>query len=90
MSHLKELRIKAGYKTAKEITPLLGITPSAIYQIEGGRKQPSVKLAIKMANLYNCSLENIFRPIHTTNSGKDKMLNTDGDNRGCDKGGIII
>lgn len=68
MEHLKELRQKAGYKTAREVAPLLNVTSSMVYQMEEGYKKPSPKLGIKMANLYNCSLEDIFLPIITTNS----------------------
>lgn len=69
MGHLKRLRRKAGYKTAKEVAILLNITSSMVYQMEEGYKRPSLDLGVKMAKLYNCSLEDIFLPIITTNSG---------------------
>lgn len=68
MKHLKELRQRAGYATAKEVASLLNITRSMVYQMEEGYKRPSPELGFKMAKLYNCSLEDIFLPIITTNS----------------------
>ena len=68
MKHLKELRQKAGYKTVREVAPLLDVTDSMIYQIEEGYKKPSIELGIKISKLYNCSLDDIFLPTITTNS----------------------
>jgi len=68
MKHLKELRRKAGYETAKEVASLLHVTTSMVYQMEEGYKRPSPELGFKMSRLYNCSLEDIFLPIITTKS----------------------
>ncbi|UZQ51625.1 helix-turn-helix transcriptional regulator [Clostridium kluyveri] len=68
MKHLKKLRQKAGYKTVKEVVPFLQVTRSMVYQMEEGYKRPSPELGARMAKLYNCSLDDIFLPIITTNS----------------------
>lgn len=41
--------------TVKEAAKMLNIGESMMYQIEEGFKQPSPKLAIKMAELFNCN-----------------------------------
>jgi putative transcriptional regulator len=69
-NHLTDLRKKAGFKTAKQLADKLKISMGMVYQMEGGLKKPSVSLALKMAKLYNCSLEDIFLPRNTTDSDK--------------------
>lgn len=72
MKYLKGLRKDAGYKTAKEVATLLNISDGMMYQIEEGYKKPSVKLATKIAALYKCTLDEIFLPMITTNSDKNR------------------
>jgi putative transcriptional regulator len=67
-NHLTELRKKAGFKTVKETSKLLGVSNGMLYQIEEGIKSPGIKLAVKIARLYKCSLEDIFSQPITTNS----------------------
>lgn len=71
-NHITDLRKKAGIKTAKKAAKTLGISAGMMYQMEGGYKKPGPGLALKMANLFNCTLEEIFLPFITTNSDKDK------------------
>jgi putative transcriptional regulator len=71
-NHLTDLRKKAGYKTAKEVSKKLNISTGMVYQMEGGYKKPSIELALKMVELYKCSLEDIFLPLNTTDSDKNK------------------
>ena len=73
-NHLTELRKNAGFKTAKETAEYLEISEGMVYQMEEGYKRPSSKLAIKMAELFNCSLEDIFLPFDTTNSDNNKNI----------------
>lgn len=70
-NHITELRKKSGFKTAKAAAEKLKISHSMMYQIEEGHKQPSASLGIKMAKLFNCTLEDIFLPFNTTNSYKE-------------------
>jgi putative transcriptional regulator len=44
-----------------------------MYQMEGGYKQPSPSLGIKMAELFNCTLEDIFLPFNTTIGDKTEQ-----------------
>ncbi|WP_129596675.1 helix-turn-helix transcriptional regulator [Anaerophilus nitritogenes] len=69
-NHLTMLRKKAGFKTAKEAAKSLSISMGMVYQMEQNIKQPSPKLAIKMAKSYKCTLEDIFLPLNTTNCDK--------------------
>lgn len=70
-NHISKLRIGAGMKTAKEAASVLKISTGMMYQIELGVKKPGILLAIKMAQLFNCTLEDIFLPYFTTNSDKE-------------------
>lgn len=69
-NHITYLRKKAGFNTAQNAAKELNISSSMMYQMEGNHKQPSVELGFKMAELFNCTLEDIFLPFDTTNSGK--------------------
>lgn len=47
-NHITKLRIKAGFKTAREAAKQLNISDSMMYQMEGGHKQPSPRLGLDM------------------------------------------
>ncbi len=67
-NHITKLRKKAGYNTVKKVAGKLNISTGMMYQMEGNYKKPSPNLALRMAHLFNCSLEDIFLPYITTNS----------------------
>lgn len=67
-NHLTVLRRKAGLKTVKEASKALEISAGMLYQIEENKKLPSVKLAIRLGELYKCCLDDIFLQINTTDS----------------------
>ncbi len=67
-NHITSLRRKAGYKTAKDAAIELKISYGMMYQMEEDLKRPSPDLALNMARLFDCSLEDIFMPFSTTNS----------------------
>lgn len=69
-NHITNLRKKAGFETAKKAAKSLDISNSMMYQMEGGYKKPSPQLAIKMSKQFDCTLEDIFLSIITTNSDK--------------------
>jgi len=71
-NHITKLRKKSGFETAKEAAEKLKISDSMMYQMEGGYKQPSPNLGIKMAELFKCSLEDIFLPFNTTNGDREE------------------
>ena len=57
MNNLKKIR---GEKTQKEIADLIGITTSHYGFIENGERQPSLKVAKKIAEVFNKNIEEIF------------------------------
>ncbi|EGD51580.1 helix-turn-helix domain protein [Thermoanaerobacter ethanolicus JW 200] len=66
MNKLKELRMK--YKlTQKELAKNLGITPDYVSQIERGRI-PGMETAIKIANFFNTTIDEIFLANNRTKS----------------------
>lgn len=69
-NHITELRKKSGFETAKDAAEKLGISDSMMYQMEGGYKQPSPSLGMRMAEIFKCTLEDIFLPFNTTSSDK--------------------
>lgn len=57
VNNLKKLR---GDKTQKEIADMIGITTSHYGFIENGDRQPSLKVARKISDVFNKSIEEIF------------------------------
>lgn len=71
MNKLKELRIK--YKlTQKELAKNLGVTPDYISQIERGRI-PGMETAIKIANFFNTTVDEIFLANNRTKSSQQSL-----------------
>lgn len=54
---LKRLR---GGKSVDEVAKSIGVTPQAIYQYEWGERVPTDEVKIKLAKLYQTTVENIF------------------------------
>ena len=54
-----ELR-KANHMTQQDLANLLGVTRQTIISLEGGRYNPSITLAFKLAHTYNMHIEDIF------------------------------
>ncbi|MDF2505601.1 helix-turn-helix transcriptional regulator [Clostridium sp.] len=57
MNNLKQLR---GNKSQKEIADKVGITTSHYGFIENGERQPSLKVAKKIADVFDKKIEEIF------------------------------
>lgn len=57
MNNLKKFRAN---RTQKEMADLVGITTSHYGFIENGERQPSLKVAKKIADIYNRKIEEIF------------------------------
>ena len=53
---LKELRKEAGY-TQKQIAKMLNVTQSAYSQYENNIIEPDIKTMIKIANIFDISLD---------------------------------
>jgi putative transcriptional regulator len=58
-NRLKEYRMKA--KISQEaLASAVGVTRQTIISIEGGRYVPSLELALKLAQLFRCKVEDMF------------------------------
>jgi putative transcriptional regulator len=58
-NRLRELREERGL-TQEELARALGVTRQTIIAIEKGRYDPSLRLAFKIARLFNVKIEDIF------------------------------
>ena len=57
---LKIMRFKKNQITQEELSKKLDVSRQTINAIENGKFNPSVKLAILMAEFFECNVENIF------------------------------
>ena len=58
-NHLKEYRARLGVNQ-QEMGALVGVSRQTISQIERGDYSPSVTLALKIARVCTCKVEDIF------------------------------
>ena len=56
----KKLIKLRGEKTAKEVAEALGVTRQAIWNYENDRRVPKDEMKVKIAKLYNSSVQEIF------------------------------
>lgn len=56
---LKRTRTIYGYK-ASEMSVMLGVSPSYLSEIENNKKQPSLELLQKYANIYDIKLSSLI------------------------------
>lgn len=59
LNHLKEYRARIGVNQ-QEMGQLVGVSRQTISQIERGDYSPSVTLALKIAKVFEVSVEDIF------------------------------
>jgi len=52
--------------TQAEVAKKAGIDRTAYTRIEGGKRNPSVEVALKIAHALNCCVEDIFIPSEVT------------------------
>lgn len=57
---IKTRRINAGMGT-NEAVEQLGISKSTFYKLEQGYQKPSAELIARMAKLYKCTTDDIFK-----------------------------
>ena len=57
-------RIKLGIENQKEVAELLGVARATVRAIEEGQRTPSLKLAVKMAELYKCTVDDICKDLN--------------------------
>lgn len=60
-SKLKVLRAERDWSQA-QLAEALGVSRQTVNAIETGKYDPSLPLAFKMAELFECSIEDIFSP----------------------------
>lgn len=48
--------------TQADLAEAVGVTRQTINAIEGGRYDPSLELAFKLATYFDCRIEDIFEP----------------------------
>jgi DNA-binding XRE family transcriptional regulator len=71
-NYLWALRMKVKY-TVKEVSNKIGISVSMIYQNENNARSPSSKLAGKLADLYECTLDDVY---NRNSTGKQESIKT--------------
>ena len=65
-----EYRFNFGRITQEKLAVDLGVSRQTIISIEKGKFNPSVKLALKMAEYFNCSVEDLFQLTNTEKEEK--------------------
>lgn len=59
LSALKEKREKSGM-TQKELADLINVRRETILRLENNRYNPSLEMALKIAQVFQCQVEDIF------------------------------
>lgn len=59
-----QLRRKQLKLTVKTVAEILEVPVSRVYKLEEGLTNPSVKLIVKLAKAYQCSIDDIFRDLN--------------------------
>ncbi|HPH96518.1 MAG TPA: helix-turn-helix transcriptional regulator [Anaerolineaceae bacterium] len=58
-NHLETMRAQKGW-TQQELADRVAVSRQTIISLEGGRYNPSIQLAFKLARLFNVKIEDIF------------------------------
>lgn len=59
-NNIRRLRFEKSEMTQEELASKMGITRQSVYAIEKGKFIPSTFLALKMAQIFNTTVEDIF------------------------------
>jgi len=57
---LRRFRFEAREMTQQELAEKIGVTRQTILAIERGNYNPSVELALRLAKVFKCSVEELF------------------------------
>ena len=76
--HVKDFRLKKGW-SQQELAEAVDVRRQAIYDIESGRYLPNTAIALRLARVFNCRVEDLFveqsppaiEPVHIIN-GSDE------------------
>jgi putative transcriptional regulator len=61
ITRIRELRFEHGQMTQQDLADRLSVTRQTIIALEAGRYAPSLLLALRMAKLFNATVEDIFQ-----------------------------
>lgn len=67
---LRRFRFENDEMTQQQLADALGVSRQTIFLIEKGNYNPSVLLALKIANLFNTNVEEIFQIEEVENEDK--------------------
>jgi len=59
INHIKKHRTNFGF-TQEQLANILGVSRQTIISIEKGRYIPSLQLALKISEFFNCSTDEMF------------------------------
>lgn len=58
--YISEIRKQKGY-SQKYVAKAVGVSQNALCQYEKGKRKPSPELLIKLADLFNCTIDELIR-----------------------------
>ena len=73
VTKIKEYREKAGYKQS-ELAELVGARRETIVHLENGRYNPSLKLAMDIAKVFNVTVEDLFEFVDEENKARSMRI----------------
>lgn len=59
-THLRRLRFENGEMTQEALAKSVGITRQTIIALESERYAPSLELAMRLAAIFNCKVDDLF------------------------------
>jgi putative transcriptional regulator len=59
-NNIRRLRFDHGEMTQQALAEAVGITRQTVISLEGGRYAPSLELAMKLAHVFGCRVEDVF------------------------------
>jgi putative transcriptional regulator len=59
-THLRRLRFEQGEMTQEALAKSVGITRQTIIALETGRYAPSLELAMRLAGVFGCKVDDLF------------------------------
>lgn len=73
-NHLRRLRFDHGEMTQEALARAAGVTRQTIVSLEARRYAPSLELAMRLASVFDCTVDDIFhwRDGHAPPQGEDK------------------
>jgi putative transcriptional regulator len=60
INNVRRYRESVAGMTQQDLAVLVGVTRQSIISIEQGRYRPSVELALRLARIFNVSVEDLF------------------------------